>query len=82
MSALAKIGLLSLRASGRALGAGDDVDYDLAVVLAAVGAGAVRDAQLPAFALRKAHAGDRVVATALGRLGTISTHSDYHMAGL
>ena len=61
-----------------ALGAGNNVDNDPAVVFATIRACAVRDAQLTAFALRKTHTGDRVVAPAHCSLGAVLTHSYYH----
>jgi hypothetical protein len=79
-TAFAQISILSLGATGGALGAGDDIDDDASVVFATVRAGAVRDAQFAAFALRETHPRYRVVTTALGRLGMISTHADYHGA--
>ena len=77
-----KVGVLALGATRNTLSTGNDIDDDLAVVFAAVGAGAMRDAQGTAFALRKAHAANGVMTTAFSRLGMIATHSDYHISGL
>src|SRR2546426_512500 len=80
LPARAQFRLLPLHASLHSFGAGNDVDNDLAVVFATIGARRMRDAQLAALAARKPHARYSMVASALRRLGSISAHSDYHKA--
>lgn len=79
LSALAQLGLLAFGATGIALGARDDINNHAAVVLAAIGARAMRDAKSAAVAGRHPHAFEAMVRAPLGGLGAIPTHSYYHI---
>lgn len=71
--------LAALVAAGSSLSGSDDVDAYFTAIFAARRAGAVLLAQSTTLALLNARSGKCVMRTALGRLGTIATHSDYHM---
>jgi hypothetical protein len=60
------------------LRASDDIDDNEAVVLATLGTSAVRDAQSATLALREPCALQPMMASPLGGLGAIPTHSYYH----
>lgn len=62
-----------------ALRAGHDVDNDIAAVLSALPAGAMRQPQCTTFALREILSEKRVVRAPLGGLRSVPAHSDYHM---
>ena len=64
------------------VGTADDIDNYAAIVLAAIGAGGVSLAQVATFAGGEALAGYCMMRTPLGGLGSVATHSNYHMNGL
>jgi len=74
----AQFRLLALLTPCRAFGCRNDIDDDLAVVLAALRAGSVRNAGRATFALREALACDSVMAPAFTGLRAIDAHSYYH----
>jgi hypothetical protein len=77
-TALTERRFFALRAARDTFFACDDIDNDAAIVLAAVGAGAMSDAEFAAFAAGKAHALDCMMGTAFCRLGAVAAHADYH----
>ena len=78
LARLAQFFLLTLRAALLALGLRHDIDRDAAVVLAAIRAGAVRDARSATVAHSRTRRHETVVAAALSRLRTIDSHSYDH----
>ncbi len=66
-------------AAGNTLGAADDINNDAAIVFATINTGLVGLAQRSALARGKAHATNGMMRTPLGGLGSVATHSYYHM---
>lgn len=72
---------MAFRAASSALSASDNINFDAAPVFAAKCANAVILAQGTALTDQDARRAQAVMTTALGGLGSVSTHSYYHNRG-
>ena len=79
-AAFAQGHFFALRAAALALGTRNDVDHLPTAVHARLGIGAMAEVRRARPVVGKAHAGDGMVRTAFGRLRSIASHSNYHMA--
>ncbi len=79
LTAFTELFLAAFGAAGFALLAGDDINDDMSAVLAALRARAVCEVFSAAFATDHLRRRDSVMAPALPGLGTIATHSYYHI---
>lgn len=82
LAALTQFGLFAFFASGGAFCRSDDINDDFSVVLAALGACAVREPGGSALAFRETLGRYCVVVAPLCGLRTVPAHPDYHDGGL